>query len=202
MIALTNNFKRHQKLKQTNNASNVAFKSNAMDRITDSIAEKMPKIYINTGKDGFLQKFGNLQPFQQRAIIGLIELGTQPFVDWWSNRKESKDTRKCSLAKTLAKILAGALVGIGTRWGTCIVWDLLVKHHEKLPKVLKLPNELIKNKKLADGVKQVASIAMTVITMFTVDLPLTNFIINSFLRKFSPETCKKTGKSGGCSKHA
>ncbi len=197
MIVLINNIKRHQKI-NNNNGSSPAFKGNFMDGATDSIANRMPKITVSENFKIFnnniscanqLKKLGGLTPWQQRGIVALIELSTQPAMDWYANRKESKETKKCSLAKTFAKIIAGASVGMCMRAGTVAIFN-------KLAEKRRLPKELLSDKKLAEGFKHATSIAVTVIAMFTVDLPLTNYIINTLLKRMFPEKYKKKAKSG------
>ncbi len=190
MIALRNNSKRLRERTQINKTENQAFKGSTMERITSNIADSFPKITVGDKGAGLLKKLGGLKPYQQRAVVAAIELSSQPAMDWYSNRKETDETRKCSLAKTLAKIVAGASVGICTRWGTAKIWDQLAKNG-------KLPKELLMDKKLADGVKHTTSIAVTVISMFSVDLPLTNYLINNILKKIFPEKYKKKNKAGG-----
>ena len=55
---------------------------------------------------------------EQRLILGATALATQPFIDL-SNKKVDEETRKTSVARTLAKIIAGTVVGVGIR-AVCI----------------------------------------------------------------------------------
>lgn len=52
---------------------------------------------------------------EQRLILGATALATQPFIDL-NNKKVDEDTRKLSAARTVAKIIAGTLVGVGVRY--------------------------------------------------------------------------------------
>lgn len=54
---------------------------------------------------------------QQRLILGATALATQPFIDS-KNKKVDKDTRAASIARTIAKIIAGTIVGVAVRAGS------------------------------------------------------------------------------------
>lgn len=54
---------------------------------------------------------------QQRLILGATALATQPFIDL-NNKKVDKDTRAASVARTIAKIIAGTIVGVAIRAGS------------------------------------------------------------------------------------
>lgn len=53
---------------------------------------------------------------EQRLILGATALATQPFIDL-NNKAVDEDTRKISAARTIAKIIAGTLVGVAVRYG-------------------------------------------------------------------------------------
>lgn len=52
---------------------------------------------------------------EQRLILGATALATQPFIDL-NNKEVDEDTRKLSAARTVAKIIAGTIVGVGVRY--------------------------------------------------------------------------------------
>lgn len=56
----------------------------------------------------------NLHSPEQRLILGATALATQPFIDL-NNKAVDEDTRKTSVARTVAKIIAGTLVGVIVR---------------------------------------------------------------------------------------
>lgn len=56
----------------------------------------------------------NLHSPEQRIILGATALATQPFIDL-HNKEVDAETRKTSVARTLAKIIAGTLVGYAVR---------------------------------------------------------------------------------------
>ena len=51
---------------------------------------------------------------EQRLVLGATALATQPFIDL-KNKDVDAETRKTSVARTLAKIVAGTLVGVAVR---------------------------------------------------------------------------------------
>ncbi len=66
-----------------------------------------------------IQKFLNycgkqLHAPEQRLILGATALATQPFIDL-NNKDVDKKTRLTSVARTIAKIIAGTLVGVLVR---------------------------------------------------------------------------------------
>ncbi len=71
-------------------------------------------------QNNFLKKALNkagkcLHAPEQRIILGATALATQPFIDL-NNKSVDKETRKTSAARTVAKIIAGTLVGVGVRY--------------------------------------------------------------------------------------
>lgn len=56
----------------------------------------------------------NLHSPEQRLILGATALATQPFIDL-NNKAVDEDTRKTSVARTVAKVIAGTLVGVIVR---------------------------------------------------------------------------------------
>ena len=48
---------------------------------------------------------------EQRLILGVTALATQPFIDA-HNKSVDEETRKVSVARTIAKIIAGTLTGL------------------------------------------------------------------------------------------
>ncbi len=52
---------------------------------------------------------------EQRIILGATALATQPLIDL-KNKNVDEETRKTSVARTIAKIIAGTLVGVAVRY--------------------------------------------------------------------------------------
>ena len=61
---------------------------------------------------GFLTR-----PAENRLIMGATAILAQPTIDYYNHRVD-KETREVSRLRTIAKIIAGTLVGIGVR-GSC-----------------------------------------------------------------------------------
>lgn len=54
---------------------------------------------------------------EQRLIQGATALAMQPYIDF-HNKKADKDTRAVSVARTIGKIVAGTIVGVGVRYAS------------------------------------------------------------------------------------
>lgn len=54
---------------------------------------------------------------EQRLIQGATALAMQPLIDF-NNKKADEDTRAVSVARTIGKIIAGTIVGVGVRYGS------------------------------------------------------------------------------------
>lgn len=65
---------------------------------------------------------------EQRLILGATALATQPFIDM-HNKNIDEETRKTSVARTLAKIVAGTIVGV-------LVREAGIKYIERYSKYL------------------------------------------------------------------
>ncbi|MCI1273940.1 MAG: hypothetical protein LKG27_05855 [Clostridiaceae bacterium] len=131
---------------------------------------------------------------ENRLILGVTALASQPFIDL-NNKKVDKETRKVSVARTVAKILAGTLTGVLIRRG-CIKWvdamSKVAKEGEKLPKYKQFftPTRLINEIKDADKFEQYKNVLGTVValgvmlfTNFLIDAPLTKYLTNLFVDK-------------------
>lgn len=130
-------------------------------------------------------------PAKNRLIMGVTALATQPAIDYCNHRVD-EETREVSRNRTIAKILAGTLVGIVVR-GSCYK---LVKNMTNIKSTAKFSKALLPTKHLKDLVKEptflknyrnalstsVAILAMCV-TNFAIDAPLTVFLTNYFNEK-------------------
>ena len=127
---------------------------------------------------------------EQRLILGASALISQPFIDS-HNKHVNEKTREVSVARTIAKIIAGTTTGFLIRKG-CI------KGIEKLSKIPADNIPWIKTIFTPAGVKDnttekflqyrnamgtiVALVAMMV-TNFLIDAPLTKFLTNVLIKK-------------------
>lgn len=102
---------------------------------------------------------------EQRIILGATALATQPFIDL-NNKSVDKETRKTSAARTVAKIIAGTLVGVAVRYaGIKFIKNncrYLIKNGQILPvegKSYFLPVV----KKMVDGLKKTATGGLNIV---------------------------------------
>lgn len=82
----------------------------------------------------------NFTSADQRILMGLTALMTQPFFDIY-NKRVDDDTRTVSCARTIGKILAGTATGVSIRWGCIEIMNKFCKNEateaEKVQKAAK-----------------------------------------------------------------
>lgn len=132
----------------------------------------------------------NFSSDKQRIALGVTALMTQPLIDA-HNKKVSEDTRKVSVAKTIAKIIAGTLTGFFIRWG-CIKG---IKNLSQIPahnvpkwKTLFTPDGIKDNtteafQQYRNAMGTVIALIVMLFTNFLIDAPLTKFMTNAFIKK-------------------
>lgn len=120
---------------------------------------------------------------QQRFIMAVSALATQPFIDYFSGSKDEK-TKKTSVCKTVSKIIVGATTGI-------IVRSLAIKHAGKLlslEKIKKMFPEILKNAEsrlhLQQSIGDITALGICLVTNFLIDAPLTKLSTNYLVKKF------------------
>ena len=176
--------------------------------ITDTIVSAIPKTTISGNKtqkriDWVGEKFSSPE---NRLILGVSALMTQPFIDA-QNKKVDEETRKVSVARTVAKIIAGTLTGYYVRAG-CIK---LIDEMTKLPSEVKNPNSfggklrmlftpddaktgaLKSLKKYKNALGTTISLVVMLFTNFLIDAPLTKYLTNLFTDKFIKPKDQKGG---------
>lgn len=158
---------------------------------------------------------------EQRLILGATALATQPFIDL-NNKSVDKETRMTSVARTLAKIIAGTLVGVIVRQAGIS----LVKHYTQFEPIIDKQKNLVtgiirkkgkdffvpmfagKNKFISMSpeelqkrfnlyTKAMGTFAATVAMIFTnflIDAPLTKYLTEVFQNKIC-NTTKEGGKN-------
>lgn len=134
---------------------------------------------------------------ENRLILGVTALMSQPFIDA-RNKSVDEDTRKVSVCRTIAKIVAGTLTGVLIRYG-CIS---AIKHWSKLPSSVDKTGQKIKLSKLntffsptnassdlTESFKQyrnalgtLVALGVMTITNFAIDAPLTKYLTNKFVK--------------------
>ena len=183
------------------NSNNISFGKNNnnwkryIDRVKQSILDTLPNAEINFNKNTF-DKLSSIdkrisRPAENRAIMGITALATQPLIDTY-NHKVDEETRTISRNRTIAKILSGTLVGIavrgssynivknmtqiegGKKYSKSLIPRGMIEHYKKYPRKLE-------NYRSATATA-LAILAMC-ITNFVIDAPLTVYLTNKFNQK-------------------
>lgn len=153
-----------------------------------------------------IDKASSLHSPEQRLIMGVTALATQPFIDL-NNKKADEDTRILSTCRTIAKIIAGTISGVIVRSG-CI------HYIEKLSKEIKINDQVVKrgilcpkrlfpslaiekgniyDNKVASYNKTLgtaAAIGVMLFTNFLWDAPVTKKLTNFFYAKATKKEVK------------
>lgn len=174
-------------------------KQKALDVIPTRTFEDSPKKLEQWKKvDEFVS-----HPANNRLIMGATAILTQPAIDY-CNHKVDKETREVSMCRTIAKILAGTLVGIVVR-GSCykMVEKMTnINGKSRISKSLLSPKykaELIKFETFLKNHRRALSNASAILAMsvtnFLVDAPLTVFLTNHFNEKRQENKLKMEERS-------
>ncbi len=132
---------------------------------------------------------------QQRLIMGATAIFMQPYIDW-KNKKVDEKTRKVSVARTCAKVIAGTATGFALRYAFIKGIKALSRPLSEVPKdakplakkmmTLLTPKNL--DEKDLDALQQyrnamgtIWSLVAMVFTNFLIDAPLTKFLTNKFI---------------------
>lgn len=164
------------------------FEQSTLDLLPDATFNK-PKTISLIGDIG-----RDISSAENRLILGVSALMTQPFIDA-RNKDVDEETRKVSVCRTIAKIVAGTLTGYAIRKG-CIS---IIKSCSKLPgkdvpkyKTLFTPKgarstntEAFKQYQNAMGT--VAALVVMMVTNFVIDAPLTKWLTNLLVKKTGGE---------------
>lgn len=120
---------------------------------------------------------------ENRLILGVSALASQPFIDYYNNKVDEK-TRKYSVCKTVAKIIVGTTVGV-------IVRAAAIKYSARFIKsvdVSKIKPDVLKNensrKILQKTIGDILGLVTCVFTNFLIDAPLTKLGTNFLVAKF------------------
>ena len=160
-------------------------------RVRQSALNLLPDAtFNNRGTVGLIGNIGrDISSAENRLILGVTALMTQPFIDA-RNKDVDETTRKVSVCRTIAKIIAGTLTGYAIRKG-CIK---TIKNLSQLPgknvskyKSLFTPKgarstntEAFKQYQNAMGT--VTALLVMMITNFLIDAQLTKFLTNFFVK--------------------
>ena len=134
---------------------------------------------------------------ENRLILGASALMTQPFIDA-ANKDVDQETRRYSICRTVAKVIAGTVTGYTIR-------KLCIKSIDAFTKLPTEINPQAKFKKLRSSllptVKHTAeelsqyknalgtlmALGVMLFTNFLIDAPLTKFLTNKFAGKSAKE---------------
>ncbi len=180
--------------------------------ITNSVKSaynKMPSLVIQ--KDTIVDHVAHIgrtwtSP-QQRLVQGATAIVMQPLIDA-RNKKVDDETRKVSIARTCAKIIAGTLTGFAIRYA-CIkgiaamskplsevatdISPLKKKFQTFLTPSNHVGGETDSLKQYRNAMGTIWSLVIMMFTNFLIDAPLTKFLTNKFndIRKNHEEAQKK-----------
>lgn len=161
-------------------------------RFEQSALDLLPDATFNKNKTvGLIGDIGrDISSAENRLILGVSALMSQPFIDA-KNKDVDEKTRKVSVCRTIAKIVAGTLTGYAIRKG-CIS---AIKNWSQLPakgipryKSLFTPrgarstnSEAFKQYQNAMGT--VVALVVMLFTNFAIDAPLTKFLTNLLVKQ-------------------
>lgn len=171
------------------------FKNRVAQKILDALPSHTQKESARTRDEW--NKFDNWisKPAQNRAIMGLTAIITQPAIDY-HNHKVDDETRRISRNRTIAKIIAGTFVGILVRGSAYKAVESMtnIEGKSKLSKKLlpkKFLGEIAKNEKFLKNHRCALSnwlaISVMCVTNFVLDAPLTVFLTNRLNSKQEEE---------------
>ena len=166
------------------------------DYVTSGIAKHMPNVTFENKKvlktiDWIGENLA--APHTNRFIMGVTAICTQPFIDL-SNKKVDDETRRASVARTLAKIIVGTSTGVAIRYGCiktieyCTKLPSDITSKTKNPRLRKLftpssaINGTLKNlNHYKKALGTILALGVMTFTNFLVDAPLTKCLTNHFI---------------------
>ena len=147
--------------------------------------------YSNPSSIKNIKKVGEkISSAEQRLILGASALMSQPFIDA-HNKNVDEKTRKVSVCRTIAKIIAGTFTGFFIRKG-CIN---AIKAFSQVPaKGVPKYKSIFTPKNTKDinsdafmqyrnAMGTVVALVVMMITNFVIDAPLTKFLTNLLVKK-------------------
>ncbi len=143
---------------------------------------------------------------EQRLIQGATALATQPFIDL-NNRSADEDTRAVSVARTIGKIVAGTVVGVGVRYATIFLakrfsryvlkegpkyleeikrktkYDVLLPEFDCSKMKIKKQDFINKYNNSIKTIGTIFATGVMVFTNFLIDAPLTKIITKALTKR-------------------
>ena len=151
--------------------------------------------------DGIKKTGEKISSAEQRLILGASALMSQPFIDG-HNRNVDEETRKVSVARTIAKIIAGTATGYLIRKG-CIkgikAFSQIPKDGVASAKTVFTPKGIKDNTtdsfvQYRNAMGTVVALVVMMFTNFIIDAPLTKFLTNLLVKKQNDKTAKMNEK--------
>ena len=151
----------------------------------------IPEAVYSNGKvvNGIKKTGEKISSAEQRLILGASALMSQPFIDA-HNKSVDEKTRKVSVARTVAKIIAGTFTGYYIRKG-CIkgikaLSEMPSKNVKKI-KTFFTPSNAKDNTsdpflQYRNAMGTVVALVVMMFTNFLIDAPLTKFLTNMFIK--------------------
>lgn len=165
--------------------------SSAYRSVQQKALDIIPEAVYSNGKvvNGIKKTGEKISSAEQRLILGASALMSQPFIDA-HNKSVDEKTRKVSVARTVAKIIAGTLTGYYIRKG-CIkgiktLSEMPSKNVKKI-KTLFTPSNAKDNTsdpflQYRNAMGTVVALVVMMFTNFLIDAPLTKFLTNMFIK--------------------
>lgn len=166
--------------------------STAAREIKQGALDLIPEaVYSDKKMVNGIKKTGEkISSAEQRLILGASALMSQPFIDA-NNKRVDEKTRKVSVARTIAKIVAGTFTGYFIRKG-CIkgIKALSQVEGKNVPKWKSIftPKNIKDNTTDAflqyrNAMGTVVALVVMMFTNFLIDAPLTKFLTNALVKK-------------------
>lgn len=202
-------------MSMTMNINNIpTFKNvgSAGAKPAQSFGCSVPKEISSKALSSVVKKFSEFSSPEQRLILGVSALFTQPFIDL-NNKRVNEDTRLMSFSRTLSKIVIGTIVGVLVR-KECIKFAHKYTNMEVIdklggvgkyaiakskdsflsPEFVRTYNEIYKDN-YVNAIGTFMGIAVSLVTNFLIDAPLTQIFTNKcykYLKNKGDEQQPKT----------
>lgn len=162
--------------------------------------EKLPTVSKEKNINAIKWIGEKLSSAENRLILGASALMSQPFIDA-ANKDVDEETRRISICRTVAKIIAGTLTGYSIRKLCIKSIDAFTQHPEKvnpnvkfkslrsclLPTIEHTASELAQYK---NTLGTILGLGVMIFTNFLIDAPLTKYLTNLFAGKGGKDNAK------------
>lgn len=170
-------------------------------KVLRRVADKIPCMTVNTRTMNESIKWvgKHISSPQNRLILGISALMSQPFIDL-HNKRVDDTTRKTSAARTVAKIIAGTTTGFLVRYYAIKAVDKMANIPSKIhpagswstflsPDRTKVMYRSLRHYKMALGT--ILGIGVMLFTNFLIDAPVTKLLTNKFIGMIDKREKKK-----------